>query len=45
VCDSEVEELRNELEGIKVRGKNCPKPLRTWAQCGVNKKMLDTLKK
>lgn len=41
----EVELLRSEMEGIKVRGKNCPKPVRSWAQCGVNKKILDSLKK
>ncbi|KAL1445626.1 hypothetical protein MTO96_006644 [Rhipicephalus appendiculatus] len=31
----EVETLRAELEGIKVRGKGCPKPIRNWAQCGA----------
>nr|KAG5704149.1 hypothetical protein BaRGS_009679 [Batillaria attramentaria] len=42
---AEVEVLRDELEGIKVRGKNCPKPVRSWAQCGVSKKVLESLKK
>uniref|UniRef100_A0A131YZL8 Probable ATP-dependent RNA helicase DDX46 n=1 Tax=Rhipicephalus appendiculatus TaxID=34631 RepID=A0A131YZL8_RHIAP len=41
----EVETLRAELEGIKVRGKGCPKPIRNWAQCGVSKKVLELLKK
>lgn len=41
----EVEQLRSELEGITVRGKNCPKPIRTWAQCGVSKKIMEALKK
>ncbi|CAL1528686.1 unnamed protein product [Lymnaea stagnalis] len=41
----EVEALRNELEGITVRGKKCPKPIKTWAQCGVSKKVMDALKK
>jgi len=41
----EVEELREELEGIKVKGKNCPKPIKTWAQSGVSKKIFDALKK
>ena len=44
VC-AEAEVLRSEMEGIKVRGKNCPKPIRSWAQCGVNKKILDAMKK
>ena len=33
------------MEGIKVRGKGCPKPVKEWAQAGVAKKVLDTLKK
>lgn len=41
----EVESYREELEGIRVKGKGCPKPIKTWAQCGVSKKMLDVLKK
>lgn len=41
----EVEALRAELEGIKVRGKGCPKPIRNWAQCGVSKKVLELLRK
>lgn len=34
-----------ELEGIRVRGKNCPKPIKTWAHCGVSKKIFEALKK
>lgn len=41
----EVEEYRVELEGIKVRGKGCPKPIKTWAHCGCSKKVMDSLKK
>jgi ATP-dependent RNA helicase DDX46/PRP5 len=41
----EVEIYRTELEGIQVKGKGCPKPIRTWAQCGVSKKEMDILKK
>ncbi|KAJ8665737.1 hypothetical protein QAD02_007399, partial [Eretmocerus hayati] len=41
----EVELYREELEGIQVKGKNCPKPIKTWAQCGVSKKELDILRK
>ena len=33
------------MEGIKVKGKGCPKPIKTWAQCGVSKKEMDILKK
>lgn len=41
----EVEEYRRELENINVKGFNCPKPVKSWAQCGVSKKVLDCLKK
>lgn len=41
----EVEAYRAELEGIGVRGKGCPKPIKEWAQCGISKKELDILKK
>ncbi|WAQ96317.1 DDX46-like protein, partial [Mya arenaria] len=40
-----TEELRLELEGIKVRGKNCPKPIREWAEVGVSKRVLECLKR
>ena len=33
------------MENIKVRGKNCPKLIKTWAQCGVSKKIMDCLRK
>ena len=42
---SEVDSYRLELEDIKVRGKHCPKPIKTWAQCGVSKKELECLRK
>lgn len=41
----EVEAYKEELEGIKVKGKGCPRPIKTWAQCGVSKKELEILKK
>ncbi|KPI99883.1 putative ATP-dependent RNA helicase DDX46 [Papilio xuthus] len=41
----EVEAYRTELEGIRVKGKGCPKPIRTWAHCGISKKEMDILKK
>ncbi|XP_072385016.1 probable ATP-dependent RNA helicase DDX46 [Diabrotica undecimpunctata] len=41
----EVEAYKEELEGIRVKGKGCPKPIRTWAQCGVSTKELNILKK
>lgn len=33
------------LEGIQVKGKGCPRPIKTWAHCGVSKKEMEVLKK
>ncbi|XP_054611355.1 probable ATP-dependent RNA helicase DDX46 [Dunckerocampus dactyliophorus] len=41
----EVIAYRSELEGITVKGKGCPKPIKTWVQCGVSMKILNALKK
>lgn len=41
----EVSAFRLELEGIVVKGKNCPKPIKTWVQCGISMKILNCLKK
>ncbi|XP_019728342.1 putative ATP-dependent RNA helicase DDX46 [Hippocampus comes] len=41
----EVNTYRMELEGITVKGKGCPKPIKTWVQCGVSMKILNALKK
>uniref|UniRef100_A0A8C5QEP2 Probable ATP-dependent RNA helicase DDX46 n=1 Tax=Leptobrachium leishanense TaxID=445787 RepID=A0A8C5QEP2_9ANUR len=41
----EVSAYRLELEGISVKGKNCPKPIKTWVQCGISMKILASLKK
>lgn len=45
MTEQEVAQLRFDLEGIKVRGKNCPAPIKTWTQCGVSLRVLETLKK
>uniref|UniRef100_A0A3B5B1E7 Probable ATP-dependent RNA helicase DDX46 n=1 Tax=Stegastes partitus TaxID=144197 RepID=A0A3B5B1E7_9TELE len=41
----DVNAHRLELEGITVKGKGCPKPIKTWVQCGVSMKILNALKK
>ncbi|XP_027499317.1 probable ATP-dependent RNA helicase DDX46 [Corapipo altera] len=41
----EVNVYRLELEGITVKGKGCPKPIKTWVQCGISMKILTALKK
>eukprot|EP00092_Neocalanus_flemingeri_P100231 GFUD01127998.1.p1 GENE.GFUD01127998.1~~GFUD01127998.1.p1 ORF type:complete len:983 (+),score=374.96 GFUD01127998.1:140-3088(+) len=45
MSDAEVEEYRTEMEGIKMKGKNVPKPIKNWPQCGVSSKILHLLKK
>ena len=61
MSDAEVEEYRQEMEGIKVgtqfrttslyltclqvKGKNVPKPIKNWPQCGVSSKILNMLKR
>ncbi|XP_078267520.1 putative ATP-dependent RNA helicase DDX46 isoform X1 [Rhinoraja longicauda] len=41
----DVSAYRLELEGIAVRGKGCPKPIKSWVQCGISMKILGSLKK
>ncbi|KAL5240835.1 hypothetical protein ACI65C_008245 [Semiaphis heraclei] len=41
----EVEKYKEELEGVRVKGKGCPRPIKVWAHCGVSKKIMDNLKK
>jgi ATP-dependent RNA helicase DDX46/PRP5 len=41
----EVNIYRESLENITVKGKNCPKPIKNWAQAGVSRKVLDLLRK
>merc|ERR1719354_871366 len=41
----EVNVYRLDLEGITVKGKGCPKPIKTWVQCGTSKKVFNALKK
>ena len=31
---AEVDEYRKQLDGVKVRGKNVPKPVKNWNQVG-----------
>ncbi|XP_044758445.1 probable ATP-dependent RNA helicase DDX46 [Coccinella septempunctata] len=45
MTQQEVDAYKEELEGIRVKGKGCPKPIKTWAQCGVSTKELNILRK
>jgi len=37
----EVKLLRKLLGDMKVRGKDCPKPIQSWYQCGLSDKLLE----
>ncbi|KAI0482794.1 hypothetical protein GGR56DRAFT_663546 [Xylariaceae sp. FL0804] len=41
MTDAELTDLRIELDGIKVSGKNVPKPVQKWSQCALSRKTLD----
>ncbi|KAI1807119.1 P-loop containing nucleoside triphosphate hydrolase protein [Daldinia bambusicola] len=43
MTDAELADLRVELDGIKVSGKNVPKPVQKWSQCALSRKTLDII--
>lgn len=43
--EEEVANLRMELDNIKVRGVDVPKPVQKWAQCGLGVQVLDVIRK
>ncbi|XP_034961361.1 probable ATP-dependent RNA helicase DDX46 isoform X3 [Zootoca vivipara] len=45
MTQEEVNAYRLEMEGIIVKGKGCPKPIKTWVQCGISMKILSSMKK
>lgn len=45
MTEEEVASLRLELDGIKVRGIDPPKPILKWSQCGLGVQTLDVISK
>ncbi|KAL4914170.1 hypothetical protein BDW62DRAFT_191041 [Aspergillus aurantiobrunneus] len=45
MSDEEAANLRLELDGIKVRGLDVPKPVQKWSQCGLGIQTLDVVDK
>src|SRR5690606_21848281 len=43
LTETEANELRMELDGIKVSGKDVPRPVQKWAQCGLTRQTLDII--
>ena len=42
--EDDVTSLRAELDNIRVRGVDVPKPVQSWAQCGLGVQSLDVIK-
>lgn len=45
MTDEEVADLRLELDGIKIRGIDAPKPVQKWSQCGLGAQSLEVIQK
>jgi ATP-dependent RNA helicase DDX46/PRP5 len=45
LTEAELADLRLELDGIKVSGKDVPKPVQKWSQCGLNVQSLEVIQK
>ncbi|KAL1891878.1 pre-mRNA processing RNA-helicase [Sporothrix stenoceras] len=43
LTEAEVAELRLDLDGIKVSGKDVPKPVQKWSHCGLTRTMLEVV--
>ena len=43
MTEADLVDLRLELDGIKVNGKDVPKPVQKWAHCGLPRATLDVL--
>jgi len=45
MTNEEVAQYRREhLEGVRVRGRRCPKPIKEFSQCGLSSKMYSVMK-
>ncbi|KAL0079638.1 P-loop containing nucleoside triphosphate hydrolase protein [Phycomyces blakesleeanus] len=45
MTSDQVDMLRIELDGIKIRGVNCPKPVLKWTHCGLPAGCLEVIRK
>jgi len=45
MTEEEVADLRLELDGIKIRGVDAPKPVQKWSQCGLGVQSLEVIQK
>lgn len=45
MSEDDVAQFRKNLDGIKVRGKNAPKPIKSWIQAGLSSRVTEVLKR
>ncbi|KAI5119905.1 hypothetical protein M0805_003709 [Coniferiporia weirii] len=45
MTDEDADLLRLELDGIKIRGIDCPRPITKWSHCGLPASCLDVIKR
>ncbi len=45
MTSEEVLALRRSLGNIRIRGKRCPKPIRSWGQCGLSHAVLEQIRR
>ncbi|ROV99878.1 hypothetical protein VMCG_06204 [Cytospora schulzeri] len=45
MTEAEVQELRLDLDGIKVSGKDIPKPVQKWSHCGLTQPLNSVIEK
>ncbi|KAI4137955.1 MAG: hypothetical protein L6R39_007031 [Caloplaca ligustica] len=45
MTEEEVASLRYELDGIKIRGIDAPKPVQKWSQCGLGAQSLEVIQR
>eukprot|EP00958_Prasinococcus_capsulatus_P022926 scaffold3307_cov371-Prasinococcus_capsulatus_cf.AAC.2 len=44
MSEEDVKAYREMLGHIKIRGKNCPRPIKTWNQCGLPNRVLEVIR-
>lgn len=45
LSEAEVAAYRQELDGIRIRGVRCPRPVQKWTQCGLDVRVLETVRR
>ena len=45
MTEQEVSEIRRALDGVRIRGRDCPAPIRSFVQSGLSGKLLEKLKR